>query len=232
MNIKTRVTVIIALLGAVWTPTGYACEPCMQIHNLEESLVAADAVVIGTKIGEAPYAALNRGPGGPDWIEVRIRRTLKGEDLPSVIKINAWDGMCAYGFLLEENKDYLLLLAGTDLDGQETQFQAVFYGCGVKAFEVAHGHVLLSEDEVPLAEFKRRWFTDPGAPSNDKYMISSTYCEQDADCAVRDGACGPEAMNIFFDNSQLIAMQPYVECSDYIPLTGAMCQNRICVGHN
>lgn len=64
--------------------------------------------------------------------------------------------------------------------------------------------------------------------SSNKYLASSSYCQKNEDCSIREGACGPEPMNVYFDNSQLIEMQPYVECSDYIPLKNPKCLNNKC----
>ena len=68
----------------------------------------------------------------------------------------------------------------------------------------------------------------PTAPS-EAYLVSSLYCERNADCAVRGGACGPEAMNIHFDNTKLIEMRPFVECADYVELENPRCEEDKCI---
>lgn len=207
----------------------YACQPCMKIYGPEESLAVADAIIIGTKISAGPSTDVGAGPGGPDWFDIKVHRILKGGRLPLKIRVNGWDGMCPYGFMLDDRRQYVLLLAASDPATRELRFDTVYNGCGVKAYEIKNSRVLM-EMEVPLAEFMKQWLPGNETTAKGRYLKSSLYCEKDGDCAVREGACGPEAMNVFFDNSKLIAMQPFVECSDFIPLSGAVCQNNSCVG--
>jgi len=49
------------------------------------------------------------------------------------------------------------------------------------------------------------------------YQANPRYCEIDTDCAIREGACGPQIMNIRYDNSKLLAMRPLIECVDNAP---------------
>lgn len=206
----------------------YACPPCVKMYGPVESLAAADTIIIGYKIGSGPLTEAGDGPGGPDWFDVKVEQVIKGGRLPPVIRVNGWDGMCPYGFILDDHKKYLLLMSAAGPSARESRYETVFDGCGAKAYEFRGGDVLMEMRAVSLAAFKEQWLPEGGV--QDKYLMSALYCERDEDCAVREGACGPEAMNVFFDNSKLIAMQPFVECSEFIPLLGASCQNKSCVG--
>lgn len=61
------------------------------------------------------------------------------------------------------------------------------------------------------------------------YLQDLLYCEQDGDCAFRAGSCSMEPMNVFYDNSKLIEMRPYVECADYVQYVNPRCEEGQCV---
>lgn len=65
-----------------------------------------------------------------------------------------------------------------------------------------------------------------------KYLEQPLYCEQDKDCAIREGVCGFQAMNLFFDNSKLLEMQAYADCMKsirYQDLRNPECDNYQCI---
>jgi hypothetical protein len=127
-----------------------ACEVCYRILTLEETAEAADLVIIGKLVREGPSTG-DYPHGGPDWIEVQVLETLKGEQGAKKIRANSWDGMCAYGILLPDEGEYLIFLA----DGEE-YYNAVEIGCSAKQFPVVDGMVVLEEETIPLDELVAR----------------------------------------------------------------------------
>jgi hypothetical protein len=68
-----------------------------------------------------------------------------------------------------------------------------------------------------------------------EYLQNDLYCEQDEDCAIREGVCGFQPMNIFFDNGKLLEMQAHVDCVNYIlssDLSNLKCDNNQCLAEN
>jgi len=68
------------------------------------------------------------------------------------------------------------------------------------------------------------------AAGHEKYLADLKYCEKDADCALREGVCSKQPMNIYFDNSPLIDMQPMVKCVPNVEYTHVRCEAQPCIG--
>ena len=79
----------------------------------------------------------------------------------------------------------------------------------------------------PDCEFRRCPGGRDQHPADEEYDKLS--CVTDMDCAVREGACGGEVMNIYFDNSKLIAMRPTVECAETMVYKNVRCEDRRCM---
>ncbi len=136
-------------------PASNACEPCAKILSFEESVREADLIVIGQKISEGPRSDFGEGYGGPDWIEVKIGQVLKGEVSVEKIKVNSWDAMCDYGIVLEQDRSYVMLLKQRKVSDEDYQYDAVNYGCGVKAYALQGDLINFNGKEIPVMEFKK-----------------------------------------------------------------------------
>jgi hypothetical protein len=127
-----------------------ACEPCYRILTLEETTESAALVIIG-KLVRKGLSTGDYPQGGPDWIEVQVLETLKGTQGATKIRVNSWDGMCNYGILLPDKRDYVIFLAeGEDL------YKAVDIGCAAKQFPIEDGMVEMDDESVPLDELVAR----------------------------------------------------------------------------
>jgi len=106
--------------------------------------------------------------------------------------------------------------------------ESCFVGCQCSKGKVWVDNVGCSNKELyeEAREQKRGLWKDK--PPN-RYLEDSLFCEKDEDCSIRGGACGPEPMNIHFDNSKLIEMRPYVECADYFLLENPRCEKNKCI---
>jgi len=64
---------------------------------------------------------------------------------------------------------------------------------------------------------------------SNSYFEDFLYCERNEDCSIREGACGPEPMNIHFDNKKLLEMSAFIDCMEPASLTNPRCEDNKCV---
>ena len=122
------------------TTSARACEPCVEFLNLEDTAAAADLIVVGRLVREGPSTG-----SGPDWIEIEILEVWKGETSQNVIRVNSWDGMCAYGIILLNRDSYLIFL-----EAKGEYYDAVNYGCAVRSMPVRNGQIEYEENAYSL----------------------------------------------------------------------------------
>lgn len=134
----------------------YACQPCAKILSFEESVNEADLIIIGQKMSEGPRSDFGEGYGGPDWIEVKIKQVLKGEISAAKIKVNSWDAMCPYGIIVENDKDYVMLLRQREVTHEDYQFDAVNYDCGVKTYVLEGDYINFDGEKISVINFKKK----------------------------------------------------------------------------
>lgn len=132
------VTFILGFLMA--TTLAQACEPCMEFLNLEDTTAAADLIVVGQLVREGPSTGT-----GPDWIDIEIIEVWKGEAPQSVIRVNSWDGMCAYGIILQNRDSYLIFL-----EAEGENYDAVNYGCAVRSMPIQSEQIEYEEQAYSL----------------------------------------------------------------------------------
>ena len=60
------------------SPLARAWEPCVKIFDLEETVKAAELIVVGQRTDYLPEKELKKNPQGPDTIKVKVREVLKG----------------------------------------------------------------------------------------------------------------------------------------------------------
>jgi hypothetical protein len=135
---------ITLLLGLMLVTTvARACEPCMEFLSLEDTTAAADLIVVGRLVREGPSTG-----NGPDWIEIEILEIWKGEASHSVIRVNSWNGMCAYGIILLDRDSYLIFL-----EAKGEYYDAVNYGCAVRSMPVRSGQIEYEERAYSVDAF-------------------------------------------------------------------------------
>lgn len=146
------ISVSLLLTFLLTPPAVYACEPCAEILGLEETAAQADLIIIGQKIAEGPHT----GVGGPDWIMVKVIEILKGQVENEQIQVNSWDGMCAYGIVVDDNEAYVMFLEkGSD------QYDTVEFGCAVTTLPIKGEGVELEGQVVPIDDLMAK--LEPGA---------------------------------------------------------------------
>lgn len=135
---------VVTLLGLVIVSySARACEPCFEILNLEDTTAAADLIVVGRLVREGPSTGT-----GPDWIEIAVLEVWKGEAPQTVLRVNSWDGMCAYGIILLNRDSYLIFL-----EAEGESYDAVNYGCAVRSMPVRNDEIEYEEGLYSLDAF-------------------------------------------------------------------------------
>jgi len=153
---------IIAVGLLLATPgSGWACEPCASELNAEESMRAADLIIVGQRIDYTPAEMQQwQRQEGPGVITVRILNVVKGREGRQTITIHSWSAMCPYGIVVDD-QPYVMLLERTAEKTSASDYGAVNDGCAVKTFHIDHESVELVEIDgtrlslMSLEEFRR-----------------------------------------------------------------------------
>jgi hypothetical protein len=126
----------------------FACEPCPidMMLDLDGTAAQADLIIVGQLVGEGPDMDT-----GPDWISVRVIELWKGSAPDEPIQVNSWDGMCAYGIIMEGETLHLIFL-----EDKGEQYDAVNYGCGVHSLPIVDGQVTVEEQSYTPGEMAER----------------------------------------------------------------------------
>ena len=153
---RQKLNILLVTVGLVFTgiAVALACTPCSRQYDLDETLAAADFVIIAEKKRDGPRTDQGYGWGGPDWIEIRVKETLKGRELPRSLKVNSFDGQCTYGFQLQQGRDYILLVKEQRATKKSYRFTSVFRGCGVQSLEMDGDYVIINGGRWTMAEFQ------------------------------------------------------------------------------
>lgn len=156
-GLKKEAIVLFLLLGLILATQANidACEPCKEVLDFENTVERADLIIVGRKIENGPntfpYKHLRRYTR-PDWIKVKVVRTLKGVPSSKWILVNSWDGKCKYGLVLDDEL-YVMFLRQRSVSGQDYQYDAVNYGCSVKNYLVENGSVDFQGIKISMNSF-------------------------------------------------------------------------------
>jgi hypothetical protein len=141
---KWGILIALAILSLlIVTSPARACEPCIEILNLEQTTAAAELIVIGRLVQEGPSTG-----SGPDWLEIEILELWKGELDQTQIRVNSWDGMCAYGVILFDHEPHLIFL-----ETRGEMYDTVENGCAVRSMLIEGDQIHTEGGLVPLDEF-------------------------------------------------------------------------------
>lgn len=136
-------------VGLFLTPRAHACEPCPEILGFDQTVKVADLIIIGERTDYSPEEAKAIGRG-PDTVKVRVLNVLKGTTPGNIITVNAWDGMCRYGIVVDAAPHLMILQSGVG------QFNTVESGCGVSAIPLVNGTVTIDGKPFTPTELQRR----------------------------------------------------------------------------
>ena len=130
----------------------FACEPCPKILNLEETINKSDLIIVGQKVSDGPKSDF-----GPAWIEVKIIETLKGSIQDAKIKVSSWYGMCSYGIIIDDNKNYLILLQKAENAEENISYTPVDWGCSQKKYLVENNQIDLNGEKISLENLASKY---------------------------------------------------------------------------
>ena len=151
------------VLALSFVATSFACTPCPKELTFNETVKETNLIIIGKKIFEGPSTKYDENPagpasptspGGPDWIKVAILEVLKGETNQKEITVNSWNGMCAYGIIVDDGTYVILLEKGGD------QYYEVHAGCGAKTFLVENDKVGFYGEKISVDDFVSKLGSD------------------------------------------------------------------------
>ncbi len=138
------------------TPHLFACEACQKILDFAGTARKSDLIAIAERVNDSEQSNNLKSTGKPDWIEIKVSRVLKGSLAKEAIRVNSWDGMCQYGLDLKEGKSYVVFLVKrTDAPCDHCEYDAVEYGCSVRAYPVENDRVYKDKAEILLIDFIR-----------------------------------------------------------------------------
>jgi len=190
----------------------FACEPCASTLNIEQTINKSDLIIVGQKITDGPRSDFGEGYDGSDWIEVKIIETLKGSAPSAKIKINSWDAMCAYGIIVNDDRNYLMLLQKKDNAG-ENFYDAVDYGCAEKSYLVENSQVDLNGQKISLENFASKYSLIKTTIDNQTQTKDSTNNQQNfpTDTTKKDGSNDNVVQNQDLNNKtvQIKNLNPY-----------------------
>ena len=140
-------TVSVAMVG-FWAPVcGLACEPCATTLDTSASIERADLIIVGQRT-DYSVSETQLSVGGPDTVRVKILDVLKGHPAQqNEVVVNAWDGMCDYGIVVDDRPHVMFL------QQRGAIYDAVDYGCGLKALLVENGGVDVDGHRITLETF-------------------------------------------------------------------------------
>lgn len=177
-----NITFVVSSLFLVLSPFSVsACEPCLEVLTLQETIDEADLIVVGKKTADGP----SEDPrfDSPRWIEIEIDNILKGSVSARRIKAGAWSGMCGYGIIIEDDRDYLIFMKGTE---DPDMYSSVKQDCGVARFAIENGQIDTGEEKLSVGNFASRYgleIRDVSSTAGDIGAITPT--QDDSDIASR-----------------------------------------------
>jgi len=121
----------------------FACEPCSTTLNLRETVEKSDIIILGQRTDYSPGIE-------PESIKVNVIKVFKGDVGQSEITVNSWNGMCAYGIVVDDKK-YVIFL-----EKKEKMYDAINSGCSVTTYPFENDLIDIDGDEVSLSEFMEK----------------------------------------------------------------------------
>jgi hypothetical protein len=125
-----------------------ACSPCAGTLSLEETIAAAELVVLAERTDYKEGEVSATEPSGPEFIRVRVLKTLKGTAPDSELNVHSWYGMCPYGIYLGNKMQAVIYLVK-----KEDAFDSVGSGCAQQTNDVVDGQVQVRDKKIPMDEF-------------------------------------------------------------------------------
>ncbi len=154
---KTTLMLPLAVVaGLTFMPQSrtWACEPCQKMLTLKETARKADVIIVGERTN---YSLKEKShPGGPETADIHVLQVLKGPELGSMIKTDAWYGMCPYGMAIDDQRYVMFLTRAKVLF-----FKPLNDGCAVKTLPVDNGRVIWNGQRISIADLQKQLNAPP-----------------------------------------------------------------------
>lgn len=138
---------------ALTATEAFACSPCQQILDLQQTIALGQPVIIGERL--TPLGAKeSKRAGGPEVIEVKVYEVLKGNITESQIKVHGWSGMCDFGLVSPPHEKVVMFLEPSK--NKARAYDAVNNGCAVKTLAIEDGNIKTPEGVMSAHAFKQR----------------------------------------------------------------------------
>ncbi len=133
---------------------GIACEPTPvgAELNLEQTIQAANLIIIGNKVREGPFL----DPAGPSWTKIKVSQILKGSVETDTIKTMSFLGMCQYGITLEDNTPSVVFLSG-GWSNEEVPYSSVGSRYGKKSYPIHDNSITIDGKDMILQDFANQY---------------------------------------------------------------------------
>ncbi len=148
MRKYTSIAAVCAL--SLWAQAAYACEPCPQSLDLQQTMRGASLIIIGERTTPLQEEE-TKGLGGPEYVDITVHTVFKGASPANAIKATAWFSMCPYGMVTKPGEQHVMFLEQRQ---GETFYRVVKDGCSVKTLPVQDGKIIMQGQVLTPDIFK------------------------------------------------------------------------------
>lgn len=131
-----------------------ACQPCIERRSLEKSAKQASVIVWVRNEDRNSRGSLR---SGPDFVDLTVKKIIKGDPDPDYVKVRSWYGECAYGAQMQLGAEAILLLEeATDIYSGKPNgtYKLVEDGCSEGQLDMYEDDKILVNDKlVPVSSF-------------------------------------------------------------------------------
>ncbi|MFO0389088.1 MAG: hypothetical protein ACK502_05130 [Alphaproteobacteria bacterium] len=145
-----NVTLFLITIIFMYSSKAMACEPCPSYWSVQDSLDAADLVIIGKRITPLQQGE-DKLENTPEFVDIAVETVLKGKEERTTIRAKAWSSMCPYGIVTPPEKFYVMIMIKSK-DG--AYYDSLNNGCAVSTITVNDNTLTTRDGTMTLEHFK------------------------------------------------------------------------------
>lgn len=146
--------IIPVIMMCVFASSALACEPCVARRSLERSVAQATVIVWVRNEDQNSKGNLR---SGPDYVDLNVKKVIKGHPDSDYVRVRSWYGECAYGAQMQLNSEAVLLLEeANDIFSGRTDgtYKLVEDGCSESQLDVnGDDEVLVHNERTSISSF-------------------------------------------------------------------------------
>ncbi len=147
---STMVFIMLLLVANI----SLACEECVEILDIQETVDAADIVIVGQRTD------YTKGEKKPEGITIYVERVFKGDVSPlSKISVKTMYGMCDYGIYMKDEQALIFLKriqkpkwGWQAITPHKFDYTSVSYGCAYKTIPIVDNKLKIRDKFVTIDE--------------------------------------------------------------------------------